>query len=104
MFAAVRSNILVLVGGMVECFPSRFEEENVITSLNICLDTLDEQLKQKGKGPSFVLVAGAIKCLDGLLMWFDRTVPAGGRSWKYPSQCFYQFRKFNLTCLNCFLL
>ncbi|KAI5080747.1 hypothetical protein GOP47_0003930 [Adiantum capillus-veneris] len=74
----LRSNILTVLGSTIECFPAMFEEENTVTILNLCLDSLDEQLHQKGKDPLFVLVAGAMKCLDGVLMWFDRTLPAGG--------------------------
>ena len=105
MFATVRSNILILLGAMVECSPSSFEEDNAVTILNLCLDSLDEQLKHKGKDPSFVLVSGAIKCLDGLLMWFDMTAPAGGRSWKITVFCSNKVMvfKFSLNFLAYFV-
>ncbi|MCO5603922.1 hypothetical protein L7F22_058078 [Adiantum nelumboides] len=91
----LRSNILTVLGLMVECFPAMFDEENIITILNLCLESLEEQLRQKGKDPLFVLVAGAMKCLDGVLMWFDRTLPAGGsvdasrRVYTYLEQVLY---------------
>lgn len=87
VFAAVRSNILIVLGSMVECFPSMFEEDNTITILNLCLDSLDEQLRQKSKDPLFVLVAGAMRCLDGVLMCFDRTLPAGGKHLIFNNLC-----------------
>lgn len=74
----VRSSILILLGYLVEYFPHTFSEENVNTLLKICLDTLEEQLRQSNKDPLFVLVSGVIKCLDSLLSWFDDSLPAGG--------------------------
>ncbi|KAL3698516.1 hypothetical protein R1sor_012592 [Riccia sorocarpa] len=74
----LRANILVLLGYLVEYFPRTFGEENVNILLKICLDTLDEQLRQSSKDPVFVLVSGVIKCLDSLLTWFDESLPAGG--------------------------
>ncbi|KAL2645174.1 hypothetical protein R1flu_012761 [Riccia fluitans] len=74
----LRSNILVLLGYLVEYFPRTFGEENVNTLLKICLDTLEEQLRQSSKDPVFVVVSGVMKCLDSLLTWFDESLPAGG--------------------------
>jgi hypothetical protein len=68
----------VLIGYAVERFPHSFREENLNTILKLCLDTLEEQLHQTGKDPVYILVSGAIKCLDSLLIWFDKTLPAGG--------------------------
>jgi hypothetical protein len=47
--------------------------------LQLCLDTLEAQLQQ----PSHTLLAGAIKCLDALLTWFDDELPAGGNGALY---------------------
>lgn len=74
--ASGKANLLQLLGDFVEYSKETFEEENVLAILKLCLDTLDEQLH--GKKPVMVLMAGAVKCLDSLLTWFDDSLPAGG--------------------------
>lgn len=51
----------------------------MLAILKLCLDTLDEQLQLQQ--PVHVLMAGAIKCLDSILTWFDPSLPAGGMVW-----------------------
>ncbi|XP_057814078.1 uncharacterized protein LOC131027990 isoform X1 [Cryptomeria japonica] len=74
----LRSNILMLIGYAVEKFPALFREEHLDIIVKLCLDTLEEELHRTGNNPVYVLVTGAVKCLDSLLLWFDRTMPAGG--------------------------
>lgn len=73
--STLKANIIQLLGDLIEYFRESFEEENVLAILKLCLDTLEEQLQ---KSPQLVLMAGAIKCLDSLLMWFNDSLPAGG--------------------------
>lgn len=73
-YASVKAHIIHLLGDLVEYFKETFVEENVSTILKLCLDTLEKQ-RQKIE---LVLMAGAIKCLDSLLTWFDYSLPAGG--------------------------
>lgn len=75
----MKANIIQLLGDLIEYFRESFEEENVLAILKLCLDTLEEQLQ---KSPQLVLMAGAIKCLDSLLMWFNDSLPAGGNVMK----------------------
>jgi hypothetical protein len=70
----VRSHIIVLLGYLVESFKTAFSEDQVNQLLQLCLNTLEAQLQQ----PSHTLLAGAMKCLDLLLTWFDDELPAGG--------------------------
>ncbi|KAG0609962.1 hypothetical protein M758_7G027900 [Ceratodon purpureus] len=71
-----KGNILQLLGNLVENFKEVFEEENVLTILNYCLNILNDQLHNDR--PTLALMAGAIKSLDSLLTWFDESLPAGG--------------------------
>jgi hypothetical protein len=57
----------VLLGYLVESFKTAFSEDQVNQLLQLCLNTLEAQLQQ----PSHTLLAGAMKCLDSLLTWFD---------------------------------
>lgn len=77
----VRSNILRLLGRLVEYFPAKFNDENVTTLLNTCLSTLEEELVHSNKDPMFVLLVGVMQCLDSLLTWYDDSLPAGGNFW-----------------------
>ncbi|XP_002965996.2 DNA-dependent protein kinase catalytic subunit [Selaginella moellendorffii] len=92
---SLRANILITLGYSIELFPSLYDDGNVSAVLRLCLNTLEEQLKQSGKDVTFVLIAGAVKCLDSLLQWFDDTVPAGGtienskRAYAYLEQVLY---------------
>jgi hypothetical protein len=70
----MRSHIIVLLGYLVESFKTAFSEVQVNQLLQLCLNTLEAQLQQ----PSHTLLAGAMKCLDSLLTWFDDELPAGG--------------------------
>lgn len=72
--ASVKAHIIRLLGDLVEFFKETFVEENVSAILKLCLDSLEKQ-RQKLE---LVLMAGAIKCLDCLLTWFDDSLPAGG--------------------------
>lgn len=71
---AVRAGIIQLLGYLVEYFKASFNDGNVAAVLKLCLDTLEEQLQK----PLYVLLAGAVKCLDSVLAWFDDSLPAGG--------------------------
>lgn len=75
----VKSHIMQLLGYLVEYFKLIFNEDNVLAILKLCLDTLEEQLQLQQ--PVHVLLAGAIKCLDSILTWFDPSLPAGGMVW-----------------------
>jgi hypothetical protein len=72
----VRSHIIVLLGYLVESFKTAFSEDQVNQLLQLCLNTLEAQLQQ----PSHMLLAGAMKCLDSLLTWFDDELPARGNN------------------------